>query len=450
MTVLIRNGKVCLENAVEAKDILVENGRIAGLGSFPDAGAGARIIDARGCFVLPGFIDIHTHLDDASGRFYLADTYQSGTQVAMQNGITTIFTFITQGQHERLSEAIARARAKAQGHCYCDYAWHITPTVFDEAGHREIESAVQSGFRSIKLYTTYKKAGIFSDYQQVEAVVKRYAPDGAQFLVHCEDEAVLNRVDAQRLDLSRPFTHTLMRPKESEINAIAEILKIATKHRARVHIVHVSTPEGVELVQRAREKAPVTCETAPHYLWLNDTWLQRADGHRWLCTPPLRSESDRQQLRALAAGGAIDFFATDHCAFRRRDKDDGGKDIRDVPNGIAGIGALPHLAYALLQSQGDNALLQLARRLATAPAKTFGLYPQKGTIRMGSDADLAIVDIKGKARPIQSSLEDVYETYPGRTTTLDFKHVLVGGKVVVSNNQLLEGIRPEGRCLCRN
>jgi hypothetical protein len=211
MKVLIRNGKVCFENVIEASDILVENGKIAALGSLPDAIPSAKVIDAKGLFVLPGFIDIHTHLDDQIGRFYLADTYQTGTQVAVQNGVTMIYTFITQGRQERLSEAIANAKAKAAGHCYCDYLWHLTPTVFDEDGHREIEKAIQSGFRSIKLYTTYKKAGIFSDYKQIEEVVKRYAPLDAQFLVHCEDEDILSWADAGRLDLSRPFTHSLMR-----------------------------------------------------------------------------------------------------------------------------------------------------------------------------------------------------------------------------------------------
>jgi dihydropyrimidinase len=450
MKVLIRNGKVCLENTIEAKDILVEDGKISALGAFPDAIPSAKVIDAKGYFVLPGFIDIHTHLDDQIGRFYLADTYQSGTQAAVQNGITTIYTFITQGWHERLSEAIADAKTKAIAHCYCDYLWHITPTVFDETGHRDIEKAVQTGLRSIKLYTTYKKAGIFSDYYQIAEVVRRYAPRDVQFLVHCEDEGILNRVDASCLDLTKPFTHTLMRPKEAEIKAIAEILKIAKMHQARVHIVHVSTPEGVELVQQARRVAPVTCETAPHYLWLNESWLQRPDGHRWLCTPPLRSELDQQRLRMLAASGAIDLFATDHCAFRKADKDSWHKDFRDVPNGIAGIGALPHLTYALLQSLGDNALLQLAQRIATAPAKAFRLYPQKGTIQVGSDADLSIVDIKGKPRAIQSSVEDVYETYPDLTSALDFKYVLAGGQVVVTNNELIDGILPEGGCLCWN
>ena len=450
MKVLIRNGKVCFENAIEAADIFVENGKIAALGTLPDAIPDAKVIDAKGLFVLPGFIDIHTHLDDQIGRFYLADTYQSGTQVAVQNGVTTIFTFITQGQSERLSEAIANAKAKAKGHCYCDYLWHITPTVFDEDGHREIEMALQSGFRSIKLYTTYKNVGIFSDYQQIEEVVKRYAPRGARFLVHCEDEDVLSRVDAGRLDLSRPFTHSLMRPKEAEIKAIGEVLKIATKYQAHVHIVHVSTPEGVELVQHARCEAPVTCETAPHYLWLNDSWLQKPGGHRWLCTPPLRSEADQQQLRARAAAGAIDLFATDHCAFRKADKNDWHSDIRDVPTGVAGIGALPHLAYALLRPLGDNALILLAQRIATAPARAFGIYPQKGTIKVGSDADLSVVDIHGKVRAIHSSLAGSYETYPGRRSTLDFRYVLVRGELVVSNNRLLEGKLPGGVCLCRN
>jgi len=450
MKVLIRNGNVCFENAVEATDILVENGKIAGLGPFPEAMPPAKVIDAKGLFVLPGFIDIHTHLDDQIGRFHLADTYRTGTQVAVQNGVTTIYTFITQGQHEKLSEAIAKAKAKAKDHCYCDYAWHFTPTVFDEQGYREIETAIQSGLRSIKLYTTYKKAGIFSDYRRIEEVVKRFAPRDVQFLVHCEDEDILSRVDTSRLDLGKPLTHCLMRPKEAEIKAIAEVLNIATKHQARVHIVHISTPEGVELVKRARREAPVTCETAPQYLWLNDSWLQKPNGHRWLCTPPLRSERDRQRLRQQASAGAIDLFATDHCAFKKADKDHWHSDIHSVPNGIAGIGALPHLVYALFQSHPASALIELANHIATAPAKAFRIYPRKGTIKVGSDADLSVVDIHGRAKAIRSSLAACYETYPDRSSTLDFKYVLVHGEVVVVNNKLVRGILPQGVCLCRN
>lgn len=450
MKVLIRNGNVCFENAIEAADILVENGRIAAVGAFPEMKRSVKVIDAKGCFVLPGFIDVHTHLDDRIGRFYLADTYRTGTQVAVQNGITTIYTFITQGPHEQLPEAIAKAQAKAGDACNCDYAWHFTPTRFDEAGWREIAAAIQSGFRSIKLYTTYREAGIFSDYKRIEEVIKKFAPRGAQFLVHCEDEATLNQVNTKRLDLSKPFTHSLMRPKEAEIQAIAEVLNIATKHQARVHIAHVSTPEGVELVERARREAPVTCETAPHYLWLNDSWLLKPDGHRWLCTPPLRTEPDQQRLRAQVCAGAINLFATDHCAFKKSDKDDWHSDIRTVPNGIAGIGALPHLVYALFQPHSATAVIELVKHLATGPAKVFRIYPQKGVLKAGSDADLSVVDIHGKPKAIQSSLADCYETYPGRSSTLDFKYVLVRGEVVVNNNNLVQGIAPKGVCLCRN
>ena len=450
MKVLIRHGNVCFENTIEATELLIENGKIAALGSFPKTIPSAKVIDAKGLFVLPGFIDVHTHLDDQIGRFYLADTYRTGTQVAVQNGVTTIYAFITQDQRERLSEATARAETKAMGACYCDYAWHFTPTIFDEDGYREIETAVESGFRSIKLYTTYKQAGIYSDYRRIEEVVKRFAPRGAQFLVHCEDEEVLGRIDAGSLDLSRPFTHSLMRPKEAEIKAIAEILNIAIKHQARVHIVHVSTPEGVELIERARRDVPVTCETAPHYLWLNDSWLRKAKGHRWLCTPPLRSEPEQQRLRALAGAGAIDLFATDHCAFKKADKDHWHSDIRSVPNGIAGIGALSHLVYALFQSQSADPLVALTKHIATAPAKALRIYPRKGTIRVGSDADLSIVDVHGKARAIKSSLAPCYETYPDRTSTLSFKYVLVRGQVVAVNNRLVRGVAPKGVCLCRN
>ena len=450
MKLLICHGAVCFENAIEVTDVLVEDGKIAAFGRVPENLRVAKVIDAKGLFVLPGFIDIHTHLDDQIGKFYLADTYQTGTRAAVQNGVATIFTFITQGPRQRLADAIMRAESKAKDNCYCNYAWHFTPTAFGGAGYRDIDAAVQTGFRSIKLYTTYKHAGLFSDYGKIEEIVKRFAPRHAQFLIHCEDEDVLSQVDTGRLDLCKAFTHTLMRPKEAEIKAIARVLNIAKRHQARIHIVHVSTPEGVELVERARSTAPVTCETAPQYLWLNDSWLQKLDGHRWLCTPPLRSQADQARLRGLALAGAIDLFATDHCAFKKADKDHWRTDLRAVPNGIAGIGALPHLVYALFRSGSNDAMIELAKRIATNPAKAFGIYPRKGTIKIGSDADLSVVDVHGRARAIRSSLAGCYEPYPDITSTLDFKYVLVRGEIVAANNELIPGNAPKGACLCRN
>jgi dihydropyrimidinase len=447
-TTSIHNGTICLDDGFRQTDLFIEQGIIASIGELPAAQKADLEIDATGLFVLPGLIDIHTHLDDVIAGYPLADSYRSGTEAAIRNGITSIGTFITQERSERLPEAIGRAQTKALNNCYTDYLWHLTPTRFDEAGWNDIETAIENGFSSIKLYTTYRQAGICSSYDQIERIFKRLAPRGVQFLIHCEDEELLAAIPPEVYDLRTPLTHATLRPPEAETVAIGRLLTIGRSAGAKMHIVHVSTPEGVELIAAVRGSQMVTCETCPHYLVLNQDMLSRPDGSRWLCSPPLRDERRRQTLTAYAEMGMVDIFATDHCAFHPTDKDRWSDDFRTVPNGIAGIGALPHLVYDLYRSRGDEAMLQLAAHCSAEPAKVLQLYPRKGSIRPGADADLAIVGLHGGKRPIRSSLSDAYESYPGRQATLSFEYVLHHGTAVVKDNELLPGIFPKGNWLC--
>jgi len=440
MKTLIKNGAVYLEDGSQITDVLVVGGQIAEVGKMDYAIDDCEVLDVSGLHVLPGLIDIHTHLDDTIGGCQLADTWASGSEIAAINGITTLCTFITQQQGRSLQESVEKGLEKAAGKAYCDHAFHLTPVSFGKSDWAYIEKLLADGFRTFKFYTTYREAGLFLEYAELKKAMSRIREMGAKVLIHCEDDAILTGAKLKVTDSAKPFSHALSRPPEAEIEGIKRILEIAEKTKCPCHIVHVSTAEGARLIAQYRQDLPVTCETGPQYLFLNDDKLKEPEGHRYICSPPLRAESNRMEMQALALKGAFDLYATDHCAFSKADKDRNRSDFTKVPNGLAGIGVLVPLVHELHRD-----LRALSRHLALNPAKAVGLYPQKGVIRKGADADLAILHLQGDERPVRSSLSDVYESYPGKTTGLSVKRVWLRGETVAENGRLKDPAKPMGK-----
>lgn len=446
MTTCIRNGLVCLGDRIQRADVLVRNGAIAAIVE-PSTAEADEVIDASGAFVLPGMIDVHTHIDDHIGSFLLADDYRSGTRVAVENGITTLVTFITETAATPLSSAVDKALRKASGNCHSDHWWHLTPTRFDVDGWETIERLIGKGFRLFKFYTTYRQAGLFSSYDHLDWVFEKLAEKDVQFLIHCEDDEILGAVRLSQEEWKHPWAHARSRPPQAEMIAVREVLRRAERRNAAVHIVHVSTPGALDLIQDARSAARVTCETCPQYLFLDESWLQREDGHRWICSPPLRSGPMRAAMENAAGNGSVDLFATDHCAFSRSDKDGRRGSVQDVPNGIAGIGALPHLVFKIFAGRSREPMLEMVKHLSTNPAKLLGAHPRKGAIQPGADADLTLLRVGDVDRPVRSSLSDVHESYPGMTSRLEVGHVLLRGEVVVRNGSLVKPDVRSGRPL---
>ena len=445
MKILVRNGRVALDGSIQSLDVLVADGRIAAVGALEGTSAD-QVIDAAGCYVLPGFIDFHTHVDDQIGPYYLADSYESATRVALENGITTLCTFVTQGSDETLLQAMATARAKAEGRSHCDVLWHLTPTTFSAEDIATLRSLQAGGYRTLKLYTTYKSAGIFASYERIEELFRSLAPQGSQFLVHCEDDACIEAVDATGLDLAKAFTNTLLRPEAAEILAIRRVVDLALAHQAALHVVHVSTLEGARYLVANRARGDLSFETCPQYLFLDESWLAREDGHRWLCSPPLRG--NRAPFLELIRQGAADIIATDHCPFCARDKDSwNGQDLRDVPNGLPGLGSLPHVTWKIWEDDPDRAALGLATQVSLNPARRAGLGDRKGALRPGMDADVVILDPNGPQRPLRSTAADALEAFPGFASSLAFRHVLLRGEPRVQNGRLLQAQNPTGRPL---
>lgn len=435
MRTLVRNGRLASEGLVAESDLLLEGGRVSAVGR--GLGPADREIDAAGCFVLPGLVDFHVHVGDRIGRFELADDYESGTRVAVKNGVTTLCAFVTQGPRQTLGEALGAARARAEGKCHADVAWHLTPTRFEEGDWAEMEELVRAGYRTFKLYTTYRGAGLFSDHQRLEEVFRRLGPLGIRFLIHCEDDALLESVDTSGIDLSRAVAHARLRPEAAEVSAVGALLDLAAQRSVPLHVVHVSTVAAAERIREAKARQDVTCETCPQYLWLDESWLDRPDGHRWLCSPPLRG--DRERFRDLARQGAFDFVATDHCPFRKEEKDDwDGRDVRTVANGLPGVGGLLHHAWRLWAGEPARAAAELSLLLSKNPAARLGLDGRKGALRPGLDADVVVLDPNGPERPVRGTESDVHEPFPGFTSTLALRHVLVHGEPVVKDGDLVD------------
>ncbi len=442
---LIRGGTVWTPEGARRADVRVAGGTIAEIGELAPA-RGEETLDAAGLHVLPGMIDMHVHVDDVIAGRELADTFATASELAVRTGVTTLAGFVTQREGETLAEAVARCRARADGRSRCDFAFHLTPTAWPWDWD-EVERLVRSGSTTFKVYTTYRDAGLYTDYERLGEILARLAALGARLLVHCEDDAALAEVAREGLDFADARTHAALRPERAEVVAVERVLELAVRTGCAVHVVHVSTADALARIAAARLRAAVTCETAPHYLRLSDAALAGVAGHRFVCTPPLRPEATRARLEADAASGSFDVFATDHCAFTRADKDARRDDVRAVPGGLAGIGALVPTVFELVVKRHHRPLGELALRLAANPARVLGVYPRKGAVAVGSDADLVVVDPAGPARPVTSTLADAYETYPGRTTTLSVRRVLVRGRVAAADGALVAGDRPFGRAL---
>ncbi|MDK9698949.1 MAG: amidohydrolase family protein [bacterium] len=448
MKTLLSGGTVYSHGVARRADILVEAGKIIAVEPNIEAKPDTLQIDASGKHLLPGFIDLHVHLDDTIGEFDLADSYETGSCVAIQNGITTIWSFITQQPQQPLTTAIETAKRKAGHNCWCDYGWHLTPTTFDEAAWQEIDQWIEKGFRTFKFYTTYREAGLYLDYPELQTIFQKLSKRVDRILVHCEDETVLQSIAPVQLGDANALSHTLRRPATAEIVAVSRVCEIARDAVVPLHVVHVSSPESVSILQQTKRTSDVTCETAPHYFTLCDDVLRRLDGYRWLCSPPLRDIATMRIHRELAAQpDYFDIFATDHCPFRKKDKVKYRDHVNKVPNGIAGLGALPHLV-AQLHSDTERSLLDLANRLSESPARILNIYPRKGILQKGSDADIVMITLTDETRAIQSSLSDVYESYPDQISNLSIALVMKQGEPIVIDGKLVAGKQPGGNCLC--
>ncbi|MFH1852446.1 MAG: amidohydrolase family protein [Candidatus Neomarinimicrobiota bacterium] len=385
---ILKNGRVVHHDSIRREDVLIENGRIGAVGKALPAADGARIIDCQGKLIFPGIIDPHTHMGIPIKGGWSADDFTSGSRAALHGGVTTIIDFTILEPNQSLHDSIA-ARQRAAAGSMCDYHLHCNLTRFDRNLLAEIPDLIAAGVSSFKVFTTYREAGMMLSYGEIEQVAEVLAEHGGLLMVHAEDDAIITAAQAPLTAAGHiaPFYHGLSRPDRAEAQAVAAIAGIVERTGCPAYIVHLSSAAGLKAAAAHLE---LLLETCPQYLLLDESRYRRSDGRMYVASPPLRRPADNQVLRAAVLSGRISVIGTDHCPFHLQDKH---PDIpfQDIPNGIGGVETLFPVLLAEFVRHGLDLSL-LTRLLSTNAARVFGLYPRKGLIAPGSDADLVVVD----------------------------------------------------------
>jgi len=453
MPILIANGRVVSRDTEGVADLLIEGETIAAIGrDLPRDGH--TIIDASSRWVIPGGIDVHTHLDAPVGGTVSSDDFESGTMAAAFGGTTCIIDFATQRPGEPLGEVLTTWLRKAQG-ATIDYGLHMI--VVDLPGDRiaELRALVDGGVTSIKLFMAYPGV-LLADDATILRVLRQARDLGALVCVHAEDGGEIASLTAHALAAGNtaPIYHALTRPPETEAGATRRAIELAAQAGAPVYIVHVTCEAALAEIASGRSRGiPVFAETCPHYLLLSVNDLARPghEGAKFVLTPPLRDYSDQDALWKGLAAGTLQVVSTDHCPFFfKTQKLADTSDFTRIPNGGPGIEHRLELLYHFGVALHKMSPRRWVDLVSTNPAKLFGLYPRKGVLAVGSDADVVIWNPRGKRKITASSqhMRVDYSLYEGIEVTGTAETVLRRGRVIVRGPTWL-GARGEGRFLRR-
>lgn len=438
---IIQHGTLVLPDGLMQGDIAFENGVITRIAPAIEAGAGDAVCEAAGCLVFPGFIDAHTHLDMDSGTTVTADDFASGSCAAACGGTTTLVDFATQERGGTLTDALDAWHRKAEGKCACNYAFHMAVTDWNEQTRAELPRMFERGVTSFKAYYAYDNLRL--DDAQMYDLLSALRPFGGVLGVHCENGTLVNRLQRQQLDrgVTGPAGHPASRPPVVEAEAIRRLCAVAKLADSPVHIVHLSSAEGLEEVRRARAAGQkVWAETCPQYLLLDESLyqLEGFEGAKYVMSPPLRSPADREALRAAVLGGEIDTISTDHCSYRFSDQKALGRDdFTKIPNGAPGIEHRPALIYTSFVASGLMTEAQMCRLLSENPAKLFGMWPRKGRLAQGADADITVWDPQARwVIRAEAQHQNVdYTPYEGFEAAGRARAVYVGGQLAAKDGE---------------
>jgi dihydropyrimidinase len=394
---IIANGRVVTATDTYASDLAISDGKITALGQNLPRDNATKIIDAAGKYVLPGGIDVHTHLDMPFGSTISADDFETGTRAAAFGGTTTLIDFAIQYKGQTLRTAFDTWMKKASGKAVADYGFHCIITDLPDAQLEEMNALIREGVTSFKLFMAYP--GVFMlDDASIFKAFRATAKNGGLVCMHAENGSAIDVIVQQALAEGKkaPKYHALTRPTTAEAEATSRAIALAEMAGAPVYIVHLSCNDALEKVREARDRGLlVYAETCPQYLYLSieNFDVPGFEGAKYVFTPPLREKWHQEKLWNGLKQDHLQIVSTDHCPFCfKEQKELGRDDFTKIPNGGPGIEHRLSLVYTggvHGKHFSPNRFVQL---VATAPAKLFGLYPRKGTIAVGSDADLVIFD----------------------------------------------------------
>ncbi|MFJ9898425.1 dihydropyrimidinase [Streptomyces sp. NPDC091280] len=442
---VVRGGTVVNADWQGAADVLVDGGKVLGVvepGAYRAAQApGTTEIDATGRLVLPGGVDPHCHVGFTSGDFTSLDDYRQATTAAVFGGTTTIVDFAIPRPGENPADVAAAQRAKAD-HGLCDSALHACVVEWDDTVPEQLRALAGDGIVTVKMFTTYR-GETMADEKTVLNVMTTLRDLGGMVVIHCEADHIIT--DTQERGAAAGTIsachHADTRPELAESASVAEILAIAESVAAPVYFVHQSTPEAVDLVARARGRGVrAFTETVAHHLVLDDSAYAGPHPERFVCCPPLRDADTVAGLRSRVLMGQVATIGSDHCCYDTAQKESVRHDVRAMPNGLPGVETRMPVIFSELVVKGGLPAGRFVEVMCANPAKLNGLYPRKGVIAPGSDADLVLWD-PTLTRVVDSSalhMATDYTPYEGLTVTGWPETVVVGGRPVVTTGRLTD------------
>jgi dihydropyrimidinase len=441
---LIKNGTLVTAADIYCADVLIRDGVVVAIGMQLDAGD-AEVVDASGCYLFPGGVDPHTHLDMPFGGTVTADDFKTGTIAAAYGGTTTIVDFCLTTKGEPLQNALRTWHGKAEGKAVIDYGFHLMISEINDEVLAELPEVIEKeGVTSFKVFMAYKNV-LQADDGTLYRTLLSAKKHGALVMVHAENGDVIDYLikEALRLGNTDPIYHALTRPPELEGEATGRAIRLTELADSRLYVVHVTCAEAVKQIAKARDQGlEIWGETCPQYLVLDQSYLELPDfeGAKYVWSPPLREAWNQEVLWSALKNGQLQTLGSDQCSFNfKRQKELGLGDFSKIPNG----GPVIEDRFSLLFSEGvlkgRITINQFVEIVSTRSAKLFGLFPQKGTIAVGSDADIVIFDPTAE-RIISANTHHMnvdYNAFEGMKVTGEPVSVLSRGEFVIRNKQFV-------------
>jgi len=466
MTILIKSGTLVTASETFQADILVDDEKIIQLGADLDV-PGAQIVDAAGKLVLPGGVDAHTHFDLPMFGTVSSDDHYTGHKAAAFGGTTTVIDFVPQDA-PTLKESVDLWHAKADAKAAIDFSFHMNLTHFNEKIASEIPHLPELGITTVKVFTAYNGRLRLPD-GDIFQVLRIAGEHGLLTLLHAENGDVIDILVPEALAAGHrsPEWHAYTRPAWGAVETALRGAALAAQARAPLYIVHMNAAGEVDQLSYARQRGlPIMGETCPQYLFFTVKHLKRPDGAKWICSPPVRTASDNERLWHGLDDGTIQTIATDHCAFFFNGsqpiqyegqhvaipgKELGADDFSKIPNGLPGVGDRLPVLWTYAVRSGRISANQFVALNCTNPAKIFGLYPQKGSLLPGADADIVIWDPERRIKygVAHAQHRTDYNLYEGWMLTGYPEKVFSRGRLIVDREQWL-GKAGMGKYLKRN
>ena len=444
-SVLIQNGTVVNADSTFKADVLIDGGIIKEIGPAILPNSAGTIVDATGLLLLPGGIDAHTHLDMPFGGTTSADDFETGTRAAAIGGTATIVDFAIQARGTKMRTALDTWWKKAEGKACIDYGLHMIVTDLPDAGLEDMDDMVREGVASFKLFMAYPGVLMVDDATIFKAM-RQTAKNGALICMHAENGSVIDVVVQQALAEGKtaPIYHALTRPTQAEAEAVHRAIAMAEMAGVPVYIVHLSSEDALNQVREARDRGlPAFAETCPQYLLLSieDNMQDKGwDGAKYVFTPPLREKRNQPKLWDGLRKDNLQVVSTDHCPFCFADQKSLGKsDFTKIPNGGPGIENRLQLLHHHGVGLGNLTLNRFVEIVSTAPARIFGMYPKKGVLAVGSDADIVLWDPVA-SHTISAATHHMrvdYSMFEGFKVRGNARDVYSRGELIVSKGEFI-------------